>query len=143
MGLAQRCWIDYSLKPSTQGYSQISRRVDGQKKLWLGHRLAYETLIGPIPTELVIDHLCRNRRCYNPYHLETVTNSENVKRGDPGKYLKDRTHCPYGHEYTPENIKPSKDGSRRCRECHRRNNRETMRKRYAIERMGKKSHTKW
>jgi hypothetical protein len=46
------------------------------------HRFAYELLVGPIPEGLVIDHLCRNRRCVNPAHLEPVTAEENWRRGD-------------------------------------------------------------
>jgi hypothetical protein len=45
------------------------------------HRFAYELLVGPIPAGLVLDHLCRNRLCVNPNHLEPVTNSENPRRG--------------------------------------------------------------
>lgn len=46
------------------------------------HRYVYERLVGPIPTGLVIDHLCRNRACFNPDHLEPVTQRENCLRGD-------------------------------------------------------------
>lgn len=45
------------------------------------HRIAYELLVGPIPKGLVLDHLCRTRRCVNPDHLEPVTIAENVRRG--------------------------------------------------------------
>lgn len=78
------------------------------------HRVAYELLIGPIPGGLHIDHLCRNRRCVNPAHLEPVAPAENVRRGNSGKLQARRTHCPRGHEY---NV--GKSGSRFCRVCDR------------------------
>jgi len=65
----------------TNGYTRISQ-ADGDKRITiLGHRLSYEIHVGPIPDGLVIDHLCRNRGCTNPKHLEPVTNEENISRG--------------------------------------------------------------
>ena len=52
-----------------------------------------------------IDHLCRNRGCVNPYHMEAVTLRENVQRGISGKFNREKTHCRNGHEYTPENTR--------------------------------------
>lgn len=102
---------------STQrsGYGQT---WDGQKVL-LAHRVAYELAVGPIPEGLHIDHLCRNRACVNPKHLEPVTCLENVRRGAAVK-----THCPHGHEYTPENSYHHPAGGRICRICIRKRNRE-------------------
>lgn len=66
----------------------------------------------------VIDHLCRNRRCVNPLHLEAVTSKENTKRGLLGDLL---THCAKGHPYDAENTGHAKrqDGQPRrfCKAC--------------------------
>lgn len=85
------------------------------------HRWAYEDACGRIPDGLVIDHLCRNRGCVNPDHLEAVTNEENLSRG-AGYALRNglRTACVNGHEYTPENTYIAPKGDVRCRACSRR-----------------------
>lgn len=86
----------------------------------LVHRVAYEALVGPIPEGLTIDHLCRVKTCVNPDHLEPVTIRENVTRGAAARRP---THCPKGHEYTPENTytKRRSNGwiNRCCKECTR------------------------
>jgi hypothetical protein len=81
------------------------------------HRFGYELMVGPIPAGLQIDHLCRVRNCVNPDHLEVVTQRENIMRGEtvPATNAA-KTHCPQGHEYTPENTAISRWG-RRCRKC--------------------------
>ena len=82
------------------------------------HREFYELLVGPIPEGLVIDHLCRNRLCQNPEHLEPVTNVENIMRGEGACARNARkTHCPQGHELSGENLYLPPSGSRHCRAC--------------------------
>lgn len=84
------------------------------------HRIAYEALVGPIPEGLTLDHLCRNRGCVNPAHLEPVTNKENILRG-VGITAENarKTHCVNGHPLEGYNLM-FQPGGRRCRECFRR-----------------------
>jgi len=87
------------------------------------HRFAYMRKHSPIPEGLVIDHKCRNRACCNPDHLEPVTNEENIRRGEVGAPNRRKTHCPLGHEYTPENTYTCSKGKRQCSICKRLNGR--------------------
>jgi hypothetical protein len=91
--------------------------VDGRRVY--AHRFSFEYHVGAVPDGLVLDHLCRNTKCVNPYHLEPVTIGENVRRG--GDAI---TRCPRGHDYTPENtyVKAPRSGrgtSKECRTCNR------------------------
>lgn len=104
------CWL-WTAQTSIDGYARFAFR-GGQ----LGHRFAYEVANGAIPGDLQIDHLCRQRCCVNPDHLEAVTQKENMRRGLKGALT---THCPHGHEYTPENTTDNGRGGRVCRECKR------------------------
>lgn len=94
----------------------------------LAHRVSWELERGPIPTGLHIDHLCRNRGCVNPDHLEPVTPRENILRSPiaPPALNQHKTHCSKGHELTPENLDAYalKTGRRACKECMRRRCRE-------------------
>lgn len=89
------------------------------------HRIAVTLVRGPVPLNLTVDHLCRNRRCVNPDHLEVVPNKENILRGDSPTAINARkTHCKHGHEFTPENtVRYPKQGgkylSRECLACRR------------------------
>lgn len=74
--LLSHCFV-HRKTPNSKGYVQV--RLDG--RLVSAHREMYERIVGPIPPELQLDHLCRNRRCVNPGHLEPVTCKENIVRG--------------------------------------------------------------
>jgi len=96
------CWL-WMGRLNNNGYGSIrimSKLVAGPT---LVHRFAYELLVGPIPEGVELDHLCKNRRCVNPAHLEPVTRSENCSRGDSGlawaAHQRRKTHCPQGHPY--------------------------------------------
>lgn len=82
----------------------------------LAHRFAWTLLRGPIPDGLQLDHLCRNRRCVRPDHLEPVTPLENVRRGQGHG---SESQCPRGHAYAGANLHIRRDGRRTCRACDR------------------------
>ena len=91
----------------------------------LAHKFLYEETVGPVPEGMELDHLCRNRACVRPDHLEPVTRKENLNRSPILNRVnrKKRTHCKKGHEYTAENTYTWRE-MRKCRTCHRENMRE-------------------
>ena len=115
VNVTEDCW-EWTGALSRDGYGKISDEATTRQ----AHRLVYEILMGPIPESLVIDHLCRNRRCVNPLHMEVVDALENTRRGvtaraDGGV----RMYCRSGHELTEANVyrEPKRPAIRRCRKC--------------------------
>lgn len=111
------CW-NAKVRHDADGYALL-RNYDGSDRL---HRGMWEMLRGPIPEGLTIDHLCKNRGCVNPSHMEVVTFAENTRRGekgDKGRAQREKTHCPQGHPLEPPNLVESAP-YRKCKECHRR-----------------------
>lgn len=119
------CWT-WTGAQLTTGYGVI--RVPRTRQMTMVHRAVYIAMFGPIShdtdgTPLTLDHLCRNTLCCNPHHLEQITHAENIKRA--AALI---THCPDGHEYTPDNTRTSVDRNghshRSCRTCQVRFSRE-------------------
>lgn len=109
------CWR-WTSELDHKGYGKF---WDGSRKV-MAHRWAYERVIGPIPEDLTIDHLCRVRDCVNPSHLEPVTGRENTGRGiGPSARAIRENICIQGHDYTPENTlwKTKRGGTTLFREC--------------------------
>ena len=86
--------LEWTGSNNGSGYGEV--RVGGRKHY--AHRLAYEAKVGPIADGQVIDHLCRNRACINPLHLEATTHSVNIRRGLRGGSI-------------------AEDGTFRCKSC--------------------------
>lgn len=115
-------WIGY-IKPNGYASFYVWNGQGSTAKRYV-HRISYELHLGAIPEGLTVDHLCSRRHCVRPSHLEAVTQKVNVRRALPP-----RTHCPAGHEYTPENTwNPPGTNSQKCRTCHRDRQRERRRR---------------
>jgi hypothetical protein len=106
------CW-DWQGSRTNLGYGQLMLR----KKTLLAHRVAWQLIRGEIPAGLQLDHLCRNRGCVNPDHLEPVTVRKNILRGmaPPAKNAR-KTQCSRGHELSGPNMTIIA-GRRQCKTC--------------------------
>lgn len=116
------CW-EWRLTRTRLGYGRV--RWTGVDE-YHAHRLAYEVFVGPIPEGLTLDHLCRNRACVNPGHLEPVSQRENVLRGAaPASRNAVKTSCDHGHELVGGNVYLRRSPRnpelvwRQCKECNR------------------------
>jgi hypothetical protein len=122
-GAADECW-PWTGARCKNGYGnfRVGSLKDASRRTALAHRVAYELEYG-FTTEnigLDVDHLCRNRLCVNPQHLELVTRRENLRRGETlvGSEM-DRDRCIHGHVFDVANTYVDRQGQRHCRACGR------------------------
>lgn len=126
---ASGCW-EWVGGFSGEGYGSVHIHHVGSRG---AHRVSYAVFIGLVPKGLGLDHLCRNRACVNPWHLEPVTDRVNILRGEsPSAVNARKTHCNYGHAFTEENTARDRRGRRSCKECRKRNNRKYRAARAAL-----------
>ena len=144
------CW-EWTGSTAGYGYGKFHLNTKPKSTSKLAHRFSYEMSEGEIPPGMTIDHVCRNRKCVNPDHLDCVTQQENWMKGNGREALKKanealppgelqarahraslraaeikraQTHCKRGHEFTPENTSVRERGTRGCRTCERRKQQE-------------------
>ncbi len=108
--------IEFTGSIDVAGYGRIHKDGRPQRP----HRVAYELVNGPIPDGMQLDHLCRNRACVNPGHLEPVSCRENLMRGEgPSALNAVKTQCAHGHTFDPDNTYYAPNGHRGCRQCRK------------------------
>jgi len=128
------CW-EWEGAHNSKGYGNFTLKKDGRHR-WVGaHRAVYEVLRGPIPEDHEIDHLCLNKGCVNPQHMEPVPREGRI---NSVRYQAAKTHCPQGHPYDEANTYrqklPSGTLGRSCKICRNRHASDSHRRRRERER---------
>ena len=107
------CW-EWTSTKNQKGYPRM--KID--KVMCGAHRVSYEMFTGPLIDELEMDHICENRGCINPAHIQQISHGDNIRNGARWRHKKDN-HCIHGHKYTEENTQIRADGRKRCATCRR------------------------
>lgn len=115
---ADDCWTWIGGK-DWDGYGMYTWRSVGEQHTIKAHRIAYRLTHGDCPANLTLDHLCRNRACCNPSHLDPCSADENKRRGESYTWRSRITHCPKHHAYDALNTRLTPTGKRVCRTCQR------------------------
>ncbi len=109
---SNNCW-EWTATLDGRGYGKCYWK----HKQLSSHIISYQLMVGDVPEGLELDHLCRNKKCVNPDHLEAVTHRENMLRGfAPSAIHARKTHCPQGHLYNGINL-ITYGTNRKCRIC--------------------------
>lgn len=126
-GLPNECWPWEGT--TNNGYGQVT--MPGRQVA--AHRLSYQAWIGPIPEGLDIHHVCHNKLCVNPAHLEALPHKDHTRQHLTNPLTQNflKTHCLRGHELSGYNVYVI-NGSRNCRECNNRRNRESYARKKAV-----------
>lgn len=105
------CW-NWTGKVSVRGYGTIRIKKGSKWGQGYAHKIAYELVRGIVPNGLEIDHLCKNKVCCNPSHLEAVTHLVNSRRAMV------KSHCKHGHEFNEDNTYITREGWKMCKKCN-------------------------
>lgn len=112
----ETCWLWMGGR-QPKGYGVFRWYDSAGKTEYLAHRFSYDFYVGPIPTDLMVDHTCQNKSCVNPAHLRLVDALTNIYENS--NHVATLPTCKNGHPKTPENRRPRADRGFACIPCER------------------------